>query len=1648
MGVIPKIKWNELENMGKGKLVLGPLAVAIKNYCTGGYRNDGLVEVVEAYKKVCKKAPYEVATVDEFLNPKFVKALVQLVDKQFADYLSELVRLSADGQFSAGMHRRSYHSKDFGYYAVNALVNLRSWIRIHFYDHTIEELLNLDCTYVAGYDYFLALEINRGNEKIIDTIKDMILGENNTLLTRVVILGIIRSGNEELKDLILKLLLAAGGQEGLRQSVLESADAGSIDTFKRIFKCCLDNDIFRFTSAARALFTWLGLEIENLDINKTRKLAWTAWECLDDLEKRKEYLHSANPYDMYIAMWARGCEEIADTDQMAEELLLAEEKYKKLLGWYFVYNVESASYKHKHASSHLDEEDMCVMGAVTDCLYYIENVCHAYTYERKDYSPKAVPDSIFSEKVEERRALFMKLKEVAVKIGHGEWNYEGYLFPWSKMVVNQDNSNVLKCMFSLAAYDLDEFMIDELYKLQDLFSAELRGAFYIKFLDAQNNRKHRSYIWDGLKDRSIDNKLSAIDKLKNCTPCREDIIRISAMLKTKSAKIKKASVNYLKALDGENRVIAVEELLSGDENLIQAALELMIDDAALAEKYKARLDEIRASKLSDQTKILLEQLSPEEEQIEEKDNLAFGILDTAAAEKDLKKIQEALPNNYLNKKQILAMYPKEKEVEKLLDCLQDVFTRHADYEYEVERYGGERTKILFGYSDNSYLSYVEVPSEYGRSSELRQEGKLRLDMVPFANEFREVLAEYIADSVKLIMIIYLLSIFWNEKICSWIEPFYNNFKRDYRGFASARYKGMLGKLISILELALYESDQDAAYQAMSDLYFGLCHELGEDKLAEIAYEIYYRKAVAISMSMFREIHKIMGRLSVSDEMFSKHFLRMYALERTADYKIGDHISANHYFKAYDLGIISDTLLYDYLFHPQIDNSYLGVANLSSLKSINRRHYHVYYDWMPDISEKVLDAMVRFEAKRGQAETPITGRVRRIERIEGCDYFCLLLKALGKDNFFRGYQWSEDGTKSASLSSLLKKCWPAKEDTVEKLAALLKETDISEKRLVEAAMYAPQWAPFIEKIIGWEGLKKAVWFFHAHISERFSSEKETEVAIYSPITPQQFNDGMFDIAWFKESYAQMGEARFKQLYASAKYITNGSNAHRRSQLYADACTGKLDSKALEAEILGKRNQEKLRAYALLPVTEDTLLHRYEFIQKYIKDSRQFGAQRRESEKLAGLTAIENLAIASGYMDVNRMLWRLEKEKNEDIKPLMEKQDVSGYELSLVFDMYGNPDVLVEKDGKILKTVPKAIAKDEYLLNLKNTAKELRDQRERGKRTLENAMIDRTKFGVDELDNILTSFTIAPMAKLLVWKAGEQLGYLVQTESGVGLSDFEGKVTVLEKDVAISVAHPYHLFVAGCWSAYMHDTYVRQVVQPFKQIFREYYPMTEEEFSERTLSRRYAGYQVQPKKTVALLKGRGWTVDYEEGLQKVCYSDNLVVRMYAMADWFSPSDIEAPTLEVIQFFDRKNSTLKAMGDVDPVLFSEIMRDLDLVVSVAYVGGVEVETSHSTVQMRIALAKELIGFMKIGNVTFTDHHAVIAGKLAKYSVHMGSGIVHAEARGMLPILPVHSQHRGRIFLPFADEDPRTAEVMSKIILLAEDTKIKDPEILKFLK
>jgi hypothetical protein len=328
-------------------------------------------------------------------------------------------------------------------------------------------------------------------------------------------------------------------------------------------------------------------------------------------------------------------------------------------------------------------------------------------------------------------------------------------------------------------------------------------------------------------------------------------------------------------------------------------------------------------------------------------------------------------------------------------------------------------------------------------------------------------------------------------------------------------------------------------------------------------------------------------------------------------------------------------------------------------------------------------------------------------------------------------------------------------------------------------------------------------------------------------------------------------------------------------------------------------------------------------------------------------------------------------------------------------------------------------------------------------LERAMEDRTVFSFAELSALSAHPVVYPMLKNLVLVSDGAVGFLAEG----GLRDAAGDVNSVDDGAEIRIAHPFDLYARGCWREYQKHLYENKITQPFRQVFRELYIKTAEEMNLHH-SLRYAGNQIQPAKTVGALKSRRWVADIEDGLQKIYYKENIVARIYAIADWFTPADIEAPTLEWVEFSDRKTGKAIVIKDVSDIIFSEVMRDVDLAVSVAHAGGVDPETSHSTVEMRAALIEFTLPLFKLTNVEIKGHHAHISGKYAEYTLNLGSGVIHKKGGTMINILPVHSQHRGKIFLPFADEDPKTAEIITKMLFLAEDKKIKDPTILEQIK
>ncbi len=155
---------------------------------------------------------------------------------------------------------------------------------------------------------------------------------------------------------------------------------------------------------------------------------------------------------------------------------------------------------------------------------------------------------------------------------------------------------------------------------------------------------------------------------------------------------------------------------------------------------------------------------------------------------------------------------------------------------------------------------------------------------------------------------------------------------------------------------------------------------------------------------------------------------------------------------------------------------------------------------------------------------------------------------------------------------------------------------------------------------------------------------------------------------------------------------------------------------------------------------------------------------------------------------------------------------------------------------------------------------------------------------------------------------------------------------------------------------------------------------------------------------------------------------------------------------------------LEQIHPLVFSEILRDVDLFVGVASVGNdpnwsdggpqgrhldywqrySSGELSASA-QTRCQVLESLLPHLKISACShLTDRFLIVKGSLRTYKIHLGSGNILMEPNDQyLCIVPGRSpQVPGKIFLPF-EGDQTLAIILSKAFLLADDTKINDPTI-----
>jgi hypothetical protein len=705
-----------------------------------------------------------------------------------------------------------------------------------------------------------------------------------------------------------------------------------------------------------------------------------------------------------------------------------------------------------------------------------------------------------------------------------------------------------------------------------------------------------------------------------------------------------------------------------------------------------------------------------------------------------------------------------------------------------------------------------------------------------------------------------------------------------------------------------------------------------------------------------------------------------------------------------------------------------------------------------VVDEVRDAAVAGEVARGELPGPLTDVAGRLRSASGIGGVVAVLAALGRRPFVRGYSWTD--SRESSLSQLARIHLPAPDETAEQLSAALTAAGVSQQRAIEFGVYAPQWAGLVEVHLGWPGFESAVWWVHAHskddawtVDPQIREEWTSAVGQRTPLDSVDLVRGAADVEWFRRMIDELGLDRFNQVLAAAKYAAS-AGGHKRAEMFASALLGRLDEAELIERIHAKRHQDSVRALGLLPLTgphDPALLTRYELLAGFVASDRTSGSQRRASEATAVAIGMENLARSAGYRDPGRLTWAMEAEAIRDLATGPVTATDADLTVTLSLDAYGAPELDVRRAGRPLKSVPTAAGKTPAIAELKTRVTTLRQQAGRMRRSLEASCVTGERFEPGEFAELLRHPVLAPMLRNLA---------LVSDEGVTGFASDDPQVLLgpnAERrpldGSALRIAHPVDLLTGGEWPELQHELFAAQRRQPFRQLFRELYVPTTAETGDGPSSRRYAGQQVESRRAAGLFTGRGWVADFEVGFGRTFHAEKITAWCSLLGGAGTAAEVEDATIEDVTFVHAGSWRSIPVTAVPPRLFSETMRDLDLVVSVAHAGRVDPETTESSTQMRRRLVEETAQMLGLDKVETTDHHARIRGKLGNYSVQLGSGVVHRQPGNALCIIPISAQHRGRIFLPFADDDPRTAEVISKVLMLARDDRIQDPTILEQL-
>lgn len=435
--------------------------------------------------------------------------------------------------------------------------------------------------------------------------------------------------------------------------------------------------------------------------------------------------------------------------------------------------------------------------------------------------------------------------------------------------------------------------------------------------------------------------------------------------------------------------------------------------------------------------------------------------------------------------------------------------------------------------------------------------------------------------------------------------------------------------------------------------------------------------------------------------------------------------------------------------------------------------------------------------------------------------------------------------------------------------------------------------------------------------------------------------------------------------------------------------------------------------------------------------------------------------------------------------------------------GTRDAAIEwiaGSGKTLKSPSVAMKADaETLKAVKQAAKELDADLSIQPARLQRLYLDDRRLSAEEWrDRYLDHPLMRGFTRRLLWWVEDADGVstaALPDEAGAALCDVAER-SIATDGATIRLWHPIEASAAEV-EAWRDRLEALELTQPFAQVWREVYALTDAERTTGTYSNRWAAHLLKQHQAMTLARLNGWRVTHRmwvDAPNDQPWHLAIPAHRLTVEYWVEGAGGDTPEVadsgayayvatDRIQFHAiAADATDSAAGpargaavplvDIPAIVFSEVMRHADLFTSVASIAAdpdwldrgagaahpnqwdhaaAAYWTRTNTADLeesgkrRRAMLERIVPRLRIADrVTLDDRHLIVQGTRHAYRIHLGSGACFRGERHIC-IVPATAEG-GRLWLPF-EGDRTLSIILSKAMLLAADDKITDPVILRQL-